>query len=560
MFFRLVTALLFWFYSTVCIAAQPVSSTLGMVVTEQALASQVGADILRAGGNAIDAAVAVGYALAVVDPCCGNIGGSGFMTIHLANGKNIFFNFRSRAPLAATRDMFLDSQGNVILKKSTEGYLAVATPGTVMGLETAREKYGTLPREQLIAPAIHLAEKGYHLTERDIATQKMFLPQLQSQPNVAAIFLKQGQLRHVGDLFVQKDLANTLKKLSAQGPAAFYRGDIAKAIVSASQKNHGIFSLNDFTSYYVTQTDPVYCAYHGYTIISSALPSSGGLTLCEILHIIEPYPLKQLGFHAKDSIHDVVEAMRFSYYDRNLYLGDPDFVKIPPNIFLSSEHAEKIRQLIKPDKMTPSVDVGPAITSHEGLQTSHYSVMDKWGNAVSVTYTLNGFFGAFVIAGKTGFFLNNDMDDFAVKPGKPNQYGSVEGIANAIAPGKRPLSSMTPTIVMKNNKVTMITGSPGGPRIITATLQAIINVVDYDMNIQDAVNAPRFHHQWLPDHIDIEADALTPAVKQQLMSMGYQFVEMKPWGAVESIAVDPATGMLHGANDKRRPGGAAIEP
>lgn len=536
-------------------AAQPIAAEQAIVVSEQALASEVGANILRMGGNAIDAAVAVGYALAVVNPCCGNIGGGGFATLHLANGKNIFVNFREKAPLAATEKMYLDEKGIPIEGKSVIGYLAVAIPGTVMGLETILKKYGTLTRQQVMAPAIKLAEEGFILTPGDINLLNADIRNFKQNANVAAIFLHQGKPYQVGDLLVQKELAETLKKIASQGEAVFYKGSIAAAIVKASQTHGGILSLKDFSDYRVEEMLPVQCTYHGYQIISAPPPSSGGVALCEMLNILEKYPLKKLGYHTAPSVHFTTEAMRFAFADRNNQLGDPNFVNNPIKDLISKEYAEQIRKKIRPAYASHSI---PEEVVQEGMHTTHYSILDNKGNAVSVTYTLNSFFGAQVIADHTGFFLNNEMDDFTLKPGSKNQFGLMQGSKNKIQPGKRPLSSMTPTIITKDNQIVMIVGSPGGPRIITSTLLTILNVLDYGMNIQDAVNAVRFHHQWLPDLIEVEPNTFPRAVQSQLTEMGYQFRQKGEWGAVEAIYVDPVTKIIYGANDKRRPAGAAV--
>lgn len=534
---------------------QPVAAKHGMVVSEQTLASDIGIHILKAGGNAVDAAVAVGYALAVVNPCCGNIGGGGFMTIHLANGKNIFLNFREKAPLAAKPTMFLDDKGNVLAEKNMLGYLAVGVPGTVLGLDTALKKYGTMNRETVMKPAILLAEHGYRLTSYAIQLLNDSLPYLQKQPNIAAIFLKNNKPFQPGDILIQKDLSETLKQIAAHGSDIFYKGYIAKEIVAASQKKGGILSLADFAKYSVEELTPIQCHYHGYTIISAPPPSSGGVTLCEITNILENYSLTKV--HSAQDVHFTVEAMRYAFADRNHQLGDPHFVNNPVKKLISKEYAKTIQHKILENHaatdMTPSVEI-----THQSLNTTHYSVIDKKGNAVSVTYTLNSFFGAKVIAGDTGFFLNNEMDDFAIKPGSANQFGLVQGDANNIQPGKRPLSSMTPTIILKNQKVFMVLGSPGGPRIITATLETLLNVIDYKMNIQQAVDAPRFHHQWLPDNIDYESGTFSKDTIKNLENRGYHLKWQKTWGAVEAILRNPADGMLYGANDGRRPDGKAV--
>lgn len=537
--------------------AKPVMAKSGMVVSEQKLASDVGRDILRQGGNAIDAAVAVGYALAVVDPCCGNIGGGGFMTIHLADGKNVFINFREKAPLAAKTNLFLDKKGNLIPNKSTQGYLAVGVPGTPLGLETALKKYGTMTRQTVMAPAIRLARKGYVLTPYDAALIAKYQTQFMQQENVAAIFLKKNQPPKANTRLVQTDLANTLKNLADEGPTYFYNGPIAATIVENSKAHGGILKLKDFEDYTVQELAPVTCTYRGYTIISAPPPSSGGVTLCEMTNILEKYPLETYGLLSAESVHYMTEAMRIAFRDRNNQLGDPDFISNPTEKLTSKPYAEKVRQKILESKATPDAYTSVAIP-HESTNTTHYSVIDKFGNAVSVTYTLNSYFGAGVIAGNTGFFLNDEMDDFATKPGTANQFGLVQGKANAIQPGKRPLSSMTPTIVTKNQKVFLVLGSPGGPRIITATLEAILNVIDYKMNILAAIDAPRFHHQWQPDRIDTEPQAFSKETTEKLIAMGYQVNPLPTtWSAVEAILVDPETGIIYGANDIRRPSGKA---
>jgi len=524
-----------------------------MVVTDQHLATDVGVSILKQGGNAIDAAVAVGYALAVVDPCCGNIGGGGFMTLHLANNQNIIINFRERAPLTAQKDMFLDKNGNIIPNKSNHGYTSVATPGTVMGLEYALKKYGTLPRERIMSPAIELAEKGFTLTPGDIKILTQNTNELKKQANVAAIFLKNGRPYKVGDRLVQTDLANSLKQIAEQGSDAFYQGDIANTIVQASQDHGGLLSLIDFVDYSVETMKPITCTYHGYTIISAPPPSSGGIALCEMLNILE---LDQLKNHSAQSTHDIVEAMRYAFYDRNNQISDPDFVKVDVSSLTSKAYAKKIHDKIPEFKASTSL---PSITpTTEGQHTTHYSIVDSAGNAVSVTYTLNSLFGAAIIAGDTGILLNNSMDDFSKKPGSTNQFGLVENKNNLVQPGKRPLSSMTPTILLDKNKVLMVIGSPGGPRIITSTLLTILNVLDFKMDIQSAVNARRYHHQWLPDSIDIEANAFTPSLQKDLTQRGYRFTPQADWGAVEAIYIAPNSHIIEGANDKRRPAGLAL--
>jgi gamma-glutamyltranspeptidase/glutathione hydrolase len=555
----------------------PVEATHGMVVTAQSLASAVGVEILKKGGNAVDAAVAVGYALAVVHPCCGNLGGGGFMLIHLASGKDVVLDFRETAPLAATRDMYLDAAGNVIPDASTRGYKAVGVPGTVLGLETALTRYGTMSRAEVMAPAIALAEQGYVLTPPDIAILATGTKAFAQEANVATIFLKNGQPLGAGDRLVQTDLAGSLKLIAHDGPNAFYRGPIAEAIVNASKAEGGLLSLEDFRRYQVMERDPVRCSYHGYDIVSTPPPSSGGTTICEILNIVSDLPLAKEGYHSAASTHNLVEAMRRAYLDRNNRLGDPAFVTNPLAELLSTAYAEKLRAGIETDRATPSSSLKSSL-DQEGNQTTHYSVIDAAGNAVGVTFTINSYFGAKVIAGNTGFFLNDEMDDFTAKPGAANMFGLVQGSANAIAPGKRPLSSMSPTLVSRDGHVFMLLGSPGGSRIITAILEVIINVIDYGMDLQSAVDAPRFHHQWLPDVIYAEPFTFSADTAAKLDTMGHKRTDQPPWGAVEAILVGPpkpaaaatadiddsthraalVPGHLYGANDSRRPGGAAM--
>ena len=538
----------------------PVEAEHGMAVSSQRDASKAGADILAAGGNAIDAAVAVGYALAVTHPCCGNIGGGGFATIHLANGKDTFINFREKAPAAASEDMYLDSKGDVIPGLSLHGYKAVGVPGSVMGFQKMLDEYGTMKRAQVMAPAIKLAEEGYILQEGDVRTYGFATDSFAKQPNVAAIFLDNGKPWKVGDRLVQKELAATLKQVSAQGPDVFYKGNIAERVVAASKANGGLLTMKDFADYTVTESAPLYCNYRGYRIISSPPPSSGGASMCEILNILSGYPMDKMPVHSAKSVHLMVEAMRHAYVDRNFSLGDPAFVKNPLDKILSEKHAAAIRAKIDPVKATPSSEVKIGVVPHESEQTTHYSVVDKDGNAVSVTYTINGGFGAGVIAGDTGFFLNNEMDDFTSKVGAPNLFGLIQGKNNAIEPGKRPLSSMSPTIITKNGKIFMVTGSPGGSRIITITLESILNVIDHKMDVQAAVDTPRIHHQWMPDTVYIEENALTPEVRKELEGAGYHFTENRSWGSDEAIIIGTKNGkrVLYGANDSRATAGAAV--
>lgn len=537
--------------------AEKVTARHGMVVSAQHLATDVGVEILKRGGNAVDAAVAVGYALAVVHPCCGNIGGGGFMTLHLADGRNLFLDFREQAPHAATADMMQGANGDVVTGRSTRTWLAVGVPGTVMGLDEALRKYGTMQRAEVMAPAIRLAREGYVLQAGDVALLDTSTDAFRKHANVAAIFLDHGAPLRAGQVLKQPQLAQTLGLIAKDGTRAFYDGPIAAAVVQASAANGGVLSLADFKAYSVQWTPPVECEYRGYAIISAPPPSSGGTTMCEILQVIEPYPFARWGFHSAKSVHYFVEAERRAFADRNTYLGDPAFVHNPVKHLLSAEHAAMLRAGIQPDKATPSSQVQGSLAPDEASDTTHYSVVDAKGNAVAVTFTVNGYFGMKQIASDTGFFLNNEMDDFTSKPGVPNQFGLVQGSANRIQPGKRPLSSMSPTIVLQGGKLRMVTGSPGGSTIISTTLESILNVIEYGMDVQHAITAPRIHMQWLPDEIFAEPGAFTPAVAAELDRMGYTIRPVHQLGDVEAIVVNPRTHLLESINDPRSPQGKA---
>lgn len=544
----------------------PVAGENGMVVTAQHLATHVGVDVLKAGGNAVDAAVAVGYALAVVYPAAGNLGGGGFMTVQLADGRKTFLDFREKAPLAATADMYLDKDGNVIEGLSAKGHLAVGVPGTVSGMELALSKYGTLKRAQVIAPAIKLAENGFALEQGDIDLLHTATGEFEKDKDMRAIFLHNGQPLQVGQKLVQKDLAKTLKEISAKGTDGFYKGWVAKALVDSSQAGKGIITQADLDKYKTRELAPIECDYRGYHVVSAPPPSSGGVVICQIMNILEGYPMADLGYHSAQGLHYQIEAMRHAYVDRNSYLGDPDFVKSPIEHLLDKNYATKLRDAIEPQKAGDSQAIKPGVSPHEGNNTTHYSIVDKWGNAVSVTYTLNDWFGAGVMASKTGVILNDEMDDFTVKVGVPNMYGLVQGEANAIAPGKAPLSSMSPTIVTKDGKAVMVVGTPGGSRIITATLLTILNVIDYKMNIQEAVDAPRFHQQWMPETTNLETFAVSPDTQKILESWGHKFAGPQDANHLAAILVGaPSLGgkpvgnnRFYGANDPRRNTGLSL--
>jgi gamma-glutamyltranspeptidase / glutathione hydrolase len=544
----------------------PVAAENGMVVTAQHLATRVGVDVLKDGGNAVDAAVAVGYALAVVYPAAGNLGGGGFMTIQFADGRKTFLDFREKAPLAAKGDMYLGPDGNVVKGLSTKGHLAVGVPGSVHGLEYALAKYGTMKRAALIDPAIRHAERGFVLDQGDIDMLKTATEDFRADAPSAAIFLNRGQPFEVGQKLVQADLARTLKLIRDKGADGFYKGRTAAEIVTASRAGKGLITQADLDQYTTRELAPVECDYRGYRVVSAPPPSSGGVIICEMLNILEGYPLKDLGFRSAQSVHWQIEAMRHAYADRNAYLGDPDFVKNPLERLLDKGYAAKIRAAIDPAKAGVSQEIKPGVPPHEGSNTTHYSIVDKWGNAVSVTYTLNDWFGAKVTAGKTGVLLNNEMDDFTSKVGVPNIYGLVQGEANKIEPGKRPLSSMSPTIVSRDGKPVLVVGTPGGSRIITVVLHTILNVVDYGMNIQEAVDAPRFHQQWLPEATNVELFGLSPDTRKLLEGMGHKFGNPQPANHVAAILIGaPSLGgkpvgknRYYGANDPRRNSGLAL--
>ncbi|MFC0309397.1 gamma-glutamyltransferase [Gallibacterium trehalosifermentans] len=535
----------------------PIYGKNGMVATEQHLATEVGLSILKQGGNAIDAAVAVGFALAVVLPNAGNIGGGGFMVLHDAKtGEDFAIDFREVAPLKADKDMYLDEKGNVVDGKSLFTHFAVGVPGTVAGMEYALKKWGTMPLEKVIEPAIKLAENGFIISDtlgKTLAVEKDNLGKWES---TKAIFFKDEAPLTSGDRLIQKDLAHSLRLIAKQGAKAFYEGEIAEKIVKEMEKHGGLISLEDMKSYQVAERKPVTGEYRGYKIVTMPPPSSGGAHLVQILNILERYPLNEYGVNSAKAIQHYAEAMKLAYADRSEYLGDPDFVKIPLQGLISKKYANELAQKIQDDKIIPSSEIKPGKPQpYESDQTTHYSIMDKFGNAVAVTYTLNLNFGTGIVAQGTGILLNNEMDDFSSKPGVPNAFGLIGGTANAIEAKKRPLSSMTPTIVMKDNKPWLVTGSPGGARIITTVLQSILNTIDYDMNVAEAINIPRVHHQWLPDELRIE-EGISPDTIHLLEKQGYKVVTKATMGRVQIIqARDDG---FYGASDPRNPDGATL--
>ncbi len=542
--------------STATIApSSPSRQSLGMAVTSHHRATEAGIEILKAGGNAIDAAVGIGYALAVVDPCCGNLGGGGFMLIWFANHKSKFINFREKAPLAATANMYLNQKGQRIANASTQGYKAIAVPGTVMGLNQALAKYGRLSRQQVMAPAIALAETGFVLEAPDVRILRQGKRKFQAQPNVGKIFLNNGKSLQAGDRLVQKDLARTLRLLASRGEQVFYQGEIGQALVRASQQNGGILSQADFSNYQISESAPLRCTYRGYEVLTTP-PPGGGVTLCQMLNILEGYPLQQWGRGTAPTLHVMLSSMLFAYSDRNAYLGDPKFVNNPVQFLISKDYAKQIRGRIPLDQAIPSTQIQQISNSPEGQNTTHYSVQDRDGNAVAVTYTINSFFGAGVIAESTGFFLNNEMDDFTIQAEAANQFRLVQGERNAIAPGKQPLSSMAPTILTQNQHVVLITGSPGGSTIPTTVLQVILNIVDHQMPVSAAVNAARIHYQGEPNVVLTEPFGMPKQTFLRLWQMGYTVAPFYPWGGAESIWFNPQTGLTEGGRDDRKPAGA----
>lgn len=470
----------------------PVRAQQGMVASVDALATQVGVDILKQGGNAVDAAVAVGYALAVTHPQAGNLGGGGFMLLRTKDGNTTAIDFREMAPAGATRDMFLDEQGNADAKKSLTSHLASGTPGTVAGFSLALEKYGTMPLNKVVRPAMKLAEEGFVVNDALADDLKTYGSEvLPNHENSKAIFWKDGEPLKKGDKLVQTNLAKSLEMIAENGPDAFYKGAIADQIAEEMQKNGGLMTKEDLASYKAVERTPISGDYRGYQVFSMPPPSSGGIHIVQILNILENFDMKKYGFGSADAMQVMAEAEKYAYADRSEYLGDPDFVKVPWQALTNKAYAKSLADQIDINKAKPSSQIKPGkLAPYESNQTTHFSVVDKDGNAVAVTYTLNTTFGTGIVAGNTGILLNNEMDDFSAKPGVPNVYGLVGGDANAVGPKKRPLSSMSPTIVVKDGKTWLVTGSPGGSRIITTVLQMVVNSVDFGMNVAEATNAP----------------------------------------------------------------------
>ncbi|MEP2706607.1 MAG: gamma-glutamyltransferase [Roseibium sp.] len=534
----------------------PVTAQNGMVASQEAVATQVGVDILKKGGNAVDAAIATGFALAVTLPRAGNLGGGGFMMIHKADtGETDALDYREIAPAAATRDMFLGDDGEPDNQKSRFSGLAIGVPGTVAGFASAYFKYGSgkIPWGDLVAPAIALAKNGIEITPDLAASLAARSERLGKDPASAAIFYKAGLTPYQpGETLIQADLAKTLQMIADQGPAGFYEGEIAKQIATTVQAAGGGMTVEDLANYKPVWRAPVTGNYRGYEIASMPPPSSGGVHIVQILNMLEAYPLEEYGLNSADTIHVMAEAKRRAYADRSKYLGDPDYSEVPVKGLTHPDYAKELAQSISMSTATPSTEIAPGNPiPYESNETTHFSVVDKDGNAVSNTYTLNFSYGVGLTADGTGVLLNNELDDFSAKPGSANAYGLIGGVANAVEGGKRPLSSMSPTLVFKDGDLSMVTGSPGGSRIITTTLQIILNVVDHKMNIAEATAAPRVHHQWFPDEIRIE-EGLSPDTIDLLEARGHKVTVKNAMGSTQSIM--KVDGVLAGASDQRRQG------
>ncbi|HCZ36823.1 MAG TPA: gamma-glutamyltransferase [Cytophagales bacterium] len=522
-----------------------------MVVSAHELASQVGVDIMKQGGNAVDAAIATHFALAVVFPAAGNIGGGGFMVVRLKDGTTATLDFREKAPAAATTNMYLDSAGNVIPDLSTQGHLASGVPGSVAGMVEAHKKYGTLPWKDLMQPAIDLARNGFTLTEREANWFNEMQEDLKKYNTVMPEFLLRDSWK-AGDSIKWIDLAHTLELIRDNGRAGFYEGVTAENIAAEMERGKGLITLEDLKNYEATWREPIVASYKDYKIISMPPSSSGGVCLVQLLKSVEPYPIKQWGHNSVATIHLMTEAERRVYADRSIYLGDPDFYKVPLKQMMDDQYNDERMSTYNPDKATPSAEVREGtIAGYESEETTHYSIVDPFGNAVSVTTTINGWFGSHVVVGGSGFFLNNEMDDFSSKPGVPNMFGVLGAEANKIEPNKRMLSAMTPTIVEKDGRLFMVVGTPGGSTIITSVFQVILNVVEHDMRMQEAVNAKRIHAQWLPDVIIPETGTFSKEDSLTLVNMGHTITPRRAIGRVDAILVLPDGKLEAGADNTR---------
>lgn len=546
-------------------APQPVTAKNGMVVSTSSYASKVGVEILKKGGNAVDAAVAVGFALAVTYPSAGNLGGGGFMMIHLSDGKNIAIDYREKAPLSAHRDMYLNEAGEFVPELSQQGTTSAGVPGSVAGLIYALENYGTMSLAEVIQPAIDLAKNGWKLEQRDSIYFSNTIPLFSKYPSSMKIFTKDGVPYSTGDLFIQPDLAWTLEQIKNNGRDGFYKGKVAELLVKQVSSLGGYITREDLEKYQPVEREPIVGTYRGYKIISMPPPSSGGIALIQMLNILENYDLENVDWRSSAYIHHLVEVMKYAYADRTYHLGDEDFYPVPKDQLISKEYAKIIFDRIESAKnrAVPSSEIKSLEGSpvYESAETTHYSVYDSYGNAVSTTTTINSSFGSGIVVEGAGFLLNNEMDDFSGKPGVMNQFGLLGTEANSIQPEKRMLSSMTPTIILEDSEPFIIIGSPGGSQIITTVLQVVLNCIDFDMNIREAIEAPRIHHQWMPDSIFYEPGALTEEVKKELTEMGYRFwdadVETRIIGIAEGIMIDNKNKIIYAASDPRGGGLAA---
>ena len=537
-------------------AHDPVYARKGMVVAQEPLAADVGMAVLKSGGNAVDAAIAVGFALAVTFPYAGNIGGGGFMLIRMADGRTTFIDSREKAPLKATHDMYLDANGNPT-KDSLVGWRAVGVPGTVRGLELALKKYGTKSWPELLQPAIHLAAAGFPISYSQMRSFRYAADLLSQFPDSKRIFLKEGAFYDWNENFKQPELARTLERIARNGAKEFYEGETAHIFASEMEKNGGLITLEDLREYQAVERKPLEGKYKGYHIIASPPPSSGGVGILQMLGMLDGTGYEKSKAGSATEYHYLAEVMRRFYADRNTYLGDPDFVKNPIAALLDPAYIKTRRDSIDPVLTTPSDQINPGLPAAvaEGSNTTHYNIADEQGNVVAVTYTLNAGYGSGVTVPRAGFLLNDEMDDFAAKPGTPNLYGVVQGEADAVGPSRRPLSSMVPTIVLKDGHPFLALGAPGGPRIITAVLQVMLNVIDFGMNIQDAIDFPRVHHQWKPDHLDIER-GVSPDTIALLKKAGYSIEEDKPVVIARVEAILISDGWLQGGHDERGSGKA----
>jgi gamma-glutamyltranspeptidase/glutathione hydrolase len=535
---------------------QPVRARHGMVASTSEIASRVGADIMQRGGNAIDAAVAVGLAMAVVWPFAGNLGGGGFMLIRRADGTAEVIDYRERAPLAASRDMYLDKSGQIIKDASIVGYRSVGVPGSVAGMALAEERHGKLKWADVIEPAVKLASEGFVVNKTTADGLQRSAGLLSKFPDSRAIFLRNGNYFQEDERLVQPELAATLKRLKDNGPREFYEGETARLIADDMKAGGGLITLDDLKGYKPTVRKPLVGTYRGYEVVTMPPPSSGGALLIQMLNMLEHYDVGALGHDSSGELHLLIEVMRRAYADRAAYMGDTDFVKVPISGLTSKKYAAERIKTIDPEKATPSSQIQAGTpTAYESPETTHYTVVDSEGNVVSNTYTLNNGFGSGVTAKGTGVLLNDEMDDFTSKPGAPNLFGLTQGEANAIAPGKRPLSSMTPTIVLKDGKLYFAVGSPGGSTIINTVLQIIVNIIDYKMSLQQAIDSPRFHHQWMPDKIIWEPGGLNQDTRIAMEKRGYIFTDKPGYlGDAEGIMIEDKTGIRLGSSDGRSGG------